>query len=234
MPAPHPTARLREAAAATRRFSATDRDRALCVCGVGTCLSSRTRRPTFGRRACRWRKSTPPTMALSPYRLRDERLQLEALVDSLELAPLGSCQFVRAYSPCSAVDLRSKLAAGDSNVGFSPRWRAPARGMAAPQPRVASMRAYRPRAAPSSSFCRPRRARGPFSRRRSGASRPKEPGMGQRLARGLDRRPCERCGHQQGLHVERDGRIVCVVCDRASQLWPCSTTRLEAEPSATC
>ena len=176
----------------------------------------------------------PSSMALSPYRLRDERLQLEALVDSLELAPLGSCQFVRAYSPCSAVDLRSKLAAGDSNVGFSPRWRAPARGMAAPQPRVASMRAYRPRAAPSSSFCRPRRARGPFSRRRSGASRPKEPGMGQRLARGLDRRPCERCGHQQGLHVERDGRIVCVVCDRASQLWPCSTTRLEAEPSATC
>jgi hypothetical protein len=44
--------------------------------------------------------------------------------------------------------------------------------------------------------------------------------MGKRLTRGLDRSRCERCGHQQHLHVERDGRTVCVVCDRASQTWP--------------
>jgi hypothetical protein len=53
--------------------------------------------------------------------------------------------------------------------------------------------------------------------------------MGQRLTRGLDRQRCERCGHQQHLHVERNGRAVCVICDRASQSWPCSVTRLELE-----
>ncbi len=53
--------------------------------------------------------------------------------------------------------------------------------------------------------------------------------MGKRLTRGLDRRACNRCGHARHLHVEREDLIICVVCDRVSQIWPCSTGRLGEE-----
>jgi hypothetical protein len=54
--------------------------------------------------------------------------------------------------------------------------------------------------------------------------------MGKRLTRGLDRRPCERCEHARHLRVQRDELVICMVYNRVSQIWPCSTTRLRKEP----
>ena len=50
-----------------------------------------------------------------------------------------------------------------------------------------------------------------------------------RCSLGLDRTPCARCGHRHDMHVDRDGVLVCVVCDRSATIWPCSPERLGDE-----
>ncbi len=52
---------------------------------------------------------------------------------------------------------------------------------------------------------------------------------GASVNRGIERRECDRCGHQLGLHVERDTFRVCVVCNRAAHPEKCSIATLLAE-----
>lgn len=50
---------------------------------------------------------------------------------------------------------------------------------------------------------------------------------------GLDRRPCDRCGHRGDMHViEADGLRTCVVCSQVSQRFPCSRNSLTVGPSS--
>lgn len=50
-------------------------------------------------------------------------------------------------------------------------------------------------------------------------------GPGREVSRanlGIDRGPCDRCGHRKDQHVPRGDVMLCVVCDGSSQIWPCS------------
>ncbi len=44
---------------------------------------------------------------------------------------------------------------------------------------------------------------------------------------GLNRTTCERCGHREDQHVDREGARVCIVCDRREPKGPCGALRTE-------
>ncbi len=51
--------------------------------------------------------------------------------------------------------------------------------------------------------------------------------MPKRVDLGLDRTPCERCGHRRDMHAAPDeGLLVCIVCKNIGR-WPCSPESLE-------
>jgi len=56
--------------------------------------------------------------------------------------------------------------------------------------------------------------------------------MSPRANLGIDRRPCDRCGHRRDMHVDHDDLLACVVCSNGASIWPCSKTRLDAERDA--
>jgi len=53
----------------------------------------------------------------------------------------------------------------------------------------------------------------------------------QRTNLGIDRTPCEQCGHRADMHFDRVGVRVCIVCERLSPPRPCSEVTLRNPPS---